>query len=586
MRIWGTKAVNKTEEDNKKKKFSNPFKKDSNFRKFLKKRKKLVIIAVVIIAVILFVLSKFVFPKNDTEGAVATDVQVEKRTIVNTITGSSTLVPNDSYNITSLVTGDVIYAPFEEGDIVEEDDVLYRIDDSDLSNSLSSSNISLQRSVNNYNDAVEARNELTLISDYTGNVTKVYVEEGDNVNAGTTIADVVDNSHMLLDVPFNDSDANNIYEGQSAVVTTVDTNTTMNGVVTKVYSNTEVKNGYAIVRNVEIRVENPGALSAESKATAVVGGMYCNDAGTFKLATEETIKATASGKIATLHITEGGKVTKGMKVISYDMEDANESVNNASLSLQEAQLSSERIREQQEDYEIKAPISGTIIAKYVKSGDKIDNGTNATGTLAIIYDMTCLKFELSIDETEIGKVFVGQPVNITADAVSGTFTGVVDNVSINGTSSNGVTTYPVTVVMTEYGDLLPGMNVDAEIVITQATDVLSVPVSAIRRGNMVYVKGDKTEKEDNAPDGYKTVTVETGITDSMYIEIKSGLTIDDIVLDESVVAENGGMMMMGMPGAGGMQGMGGMSGGMGGGMPGGGNMGGNRSGGMGGGGMR
>ena len=200
--------------------------------------------------------------------------------------------------------------------------------------------------------------------------------------------------------------------------------------------------------------------------------------------------------------------------------------------------------------------------------------------------MTCLKFELSIDETDIGKVFVGQPVNITADAVGGTFTGVVDNVSINGTSSNGVTTYPVTVVMTEYGDLLPGMNVDAEIVITQAVDVLSVPVSAIRRGNMVYVKGDKTEKEDNAPDGYKTVTVETGITDSMYIEIKKGLNLDDIVLDESVVAENGGMMMMEM--SGGMQGMGGgmPGGGMGGGMPGGGNMGGNRGGGMPGGGMR
>ena len=119
------------------------------------------------------------------------------------------------------------------------------------------------------------------------------------------------------------------------------------------------------------------------------------------------------------------------------------------------------------------------------------------------------------------------------------------------------------------------MNIDAEIEVSSAKDVLAVPIAAVMRGDIVYVAGEKTEPDDRAPEGYKTVKVETGVSDSEFIEIISGLFEGDVVRMEIVAPQNNEMQMMpGMPGGigGGMPGGmgGGMPGGMGGGMPGGG----------------
>ncbi len=86
-----------------------------------------------------------------------------------------------------------------------------------------------------------------------------------------------------------------------------------------------------------------------------------------------------------------------------------------------------------------------MIEKDYKVGDTIDSSSSGK-TLAIIYDLSSLVFEMSIDELDVGSVKVGQGVSVTADALEGQeFTGAVETVSINGTTSNGVTTYPVTV---------------------------------------------------------------------------------------------------------------------------------------------
>ena len=159
----------------------------------------------------------------------------------------------------------------------------------------------------------------------------------------------------------------------------------------------------------------------------------------------------------------------------------------------------------------------------------------------------------------------------------------VTKIGINGTASNGVTTYPVEVSITDSGELLPGMNVDCTIEVDAVENVIAVPVGAIQRGNTVYVKGEKTEDNDKAPEGYYTVKVETGITDSAFIEIKKGIDEGDEIITgikASGVEAEGEQMQMQMPQMGGTM----PGGGMGGGMPG--NMGGGNNGGQMGGGPR
>ena len=176
-----------------------------------------------------------------------------------------------------------------------------------------------------------------------------------------------------------------------------------------------------------------------------------------------------------------------------------------------------------------------------------------------------LQMTLNIDELDIDNVEVGQTVNITSDAKEGqTFTGVVTKVSVVGTTSGGTTTYPVTVRIDDTEGLRPGMNVDAEIVLTSADDVLAIPGTAVNRGNTVLITSDSPSAanalEQEAPEGYVYVQVETGVSDDSYIEVTSGLQEGDTVAYlRTASSGSGNMMMGGMPSD--------MGGGMGGGMP-------------------
>lgn len=187
------------------------------------------------------------------------------------------------------------------------------------------------------------------------------------------------------------------------------------------------------------------------------------------------------------------------------MRSYKDALDKAEESVESAQNKLDSSQDNYDNYTITAPISGQVIAKNFKVGDNITKNSSSTTVLATIYDLSSLTFEMSIDELDIQKVKVGQKVVITADAMEGqTFSGTVTNVSLESTYSNGVSTYPVTVTMDEMGDLIPGMNVDGIITLEEASDVLTVPVDALMRGNQVYVKDETvTEQQGPVPAGFR-----------------------------------------------------------------------------------
>lgn len=500
-------------------------------------------------------------PQNTTA---ITESQVKRMTIVETITGSSVVEANAEYSVTPLVSGEILSANFEEGDIVEKDQILYEIDSSDTANSIKSSDLSIQRAENTSNEAYEAIEDLTVKSTISGTVSDVYVSVGDEINSGAKIAEVVNNATMKVRVPFNATDAQNIHTGESASVTLVKTGTVLLGRVISVSTGSETTIGSMRVSYVTIEVSNPGAVSAGDKVTAMVGEYACNDVGAFEAVQTKTITAKVSGTISRVGVVKGDNVKNGTTLATITSESVETQVRNAGLSLQEAYLQRDKLYDQLDNYTIKAPISGTVVRKNKKVGDTIENGASASEPLVVIYDMSSLCFELDVDELDIKKMSVGQEVTITADAVEGRkYKGVVENVSINGTiGTNGITTYPIKVRIEDFDDnLLPGMNIEAEIIISQSENALVVPVNAVNRGNTVYLKGNKESEDDRAPEGYKTVQVETGITNDVFVEILSGLSEGDTVyVTPSAGNENPMMMMHGMMMGGGMP-SGGMQGG-------------------------
>ena len=600
-------------------------------------KKKLIIIGVIIAAVIIALILCIVrlggHKKGSNEYQTA---QTELRSITRSVSASSIIEANDTYNVTALVTGEILTDTFNEGDTVKKDDVLYTIESSDVENKLTQAENALEKARQDFTDAVKKRsdtiaanninkansndsvtkamnsvktaetnyNNLTIKSDYTGVVKEVLVKNGDSVGDGTKLAKVEDTRKLKIQLPFNEADIGAITVGSTAELTLTSSGDKLWGSVTQVSSASVTTSAHAIVRYVTVTVDNPGALTDSEMAAAVINGVACSDLGTFEYVDSGYITSKVSGKIGEIYLSENdyvrtgqtvGYVTSDNVVTSYnnakieldsayrslekavmdsDTYSLDSNVNSARMSVENAEISLEDAQKNLDDYTIKAPIDGTIITKNKKAGEKLEQGTANTEPMAIIYDMSVLKVSLTIDESDIHNIEMGQSVSITADAVEGRFTGEVTKVGIDGTSSNGVTTYPVEISITEYGDLLPGMNVDCEIQIEAVEDVIAVPVSAIQRGNTVYVKGRKTDDNDKAPDGFYSQKVETGVSDSVYIEIKDGLKEGDEIVTSITPSgiEAQGEQIQEMPGMGGMMGggmpSGGMpSGGMGGGRP-------------------
>ena len=539
--------------------------------------KKSIIIACMVLVVALFAISGAAkVLKGGNDNVEIQTAQAQRRTIHRVVEGSSVVEANDSYNVTALVTGEILSDTFSEGDIVTKDTVLYTIDASDAQNRLTQAENSLKKAQNNIKTAQTNYQNLTVKSDCTGTISEMLVSVGDSVGDGTKIAKVENTSQLKIQIPFNEADAGDISVGASAKLSLAASNDTLYGTVTGIATSTAATASHSIVRYVTIVVDNPGALTAGEIASAVFGIVACSVLGKFEYLQSGYITAKTNGKLTRLYVDENDYVSNGQIIASITSDSVKSNYDNSVLEVENAQISLSEAQENVADYVIKAPIDGTIITKNKKAGEKLEQGNTSSEPMAVIYDMSQLKAQLSIDESDIHDLFVGQKVVVTSDAVDGNFEGVVTKVGIDGTSSNGVTTYPVEISITEYGDLLPGMNIDCTIAIEAAENVIAVPVSAIQRGNIVYVKGDKENESDRAPEGYKSVEVETGVTDGKFIEIKSGISEGEEVYTSPQTSGNEAMGTFGNT-------MGGMPN-MGGGMP---NMGGGMAGGnMSGGGMR
>ncbi len=599
--------------------------------------KKWIILLVLVIAA---AIAGFLFLKKKKSESGSSEVktaEVSTQTIVSSLSASGTISPKDSYNITSMAEGDVIAADFEEGDQVTEGQVMYQIDSTSVDSKVSLANSSLERSQKKYDSAAEDYSKMaaklsgnTYKSTATGYIKSLKVKAGQKLSGNTEIAELYNDSVMEAAIPFLSEDAQQIAVGSTATLTLSDTLEQLQGTVVAVATMDQTLTGGQIVRDVTVQVNNPGGLTTSHTATAEINGLVsCGDAS-FTPAKDVSINASDLSGEATIEkvlVHEGDYVTEGTALFTLNASDVKDildtyqdKVDSADSDLENAKNNVDTTNDSLDNYTITAPISGTVVTKNTKVGDKVQNGNSAT-TLAVIYDLSAVTFQMNIDELDISNVKVGQTVNVTADAFSDqTFTGEVTNVSMEGTTSNGVTYYPVTVTLTEYGDLLPGMNVDGVIVLDSAEDAIAIPVDALQRGDVVYVKDSagskKTEEttaetadaaaqgeapadgsvpagnqdaKDNAadaekvadsrvPEGFHAVKVTTGLSNSSYVQITSGnLSVGDTVyVSQSTVSSDSSDMMMG--GMGGPGGEGGGPGG-GGGAPGGGGPGGGGGGG-------
>ena len=506
---------------------------------FIRTHKKRCIAAVVAVAVLAVV----VIPRRSRSASADMAYVQEalgRRDIVNVYDGSGTINAADSYTVKSLVTGTVLTADFELGDTIQKGDVLYVIDSSDVEGDLESAQLSVSQAQRSYDDAADARNVRTKIS---GEVSSFAVAAGDAVQAGQTVATVRDTSVMLLAVDFPAAEAQSFAVGQAAQVMPDTTFEVLNGTIRSVSGADPSGDASLMTCTVTIAVPNTGSLTTAQAAVAQVNGVSSLNSAHFAYQREETVVAAASGTVSELCVREGSTVRQDDVLLRITGKDLDKQAQNAADNLRSAELRMSSAERNISHYTIDAPISGTIVDKKVKAGDKLSANDAAMQNLCTIYDMSYLELKLNVDELKIRSLKVGQEVEITADAVPGeTYKGTISSILVAGTTANGSTSYPVTVRIDEMGDLLPGMNASAKITTASVKNVLALPNAALVRGSYVLVTKDSpsaanAETSMTAPDGYVYVKVTTGISDDDYIEVKSGLQEGDtIAYDNSSVS--------------------------------------------------
>lgn len=537
-----------------------------------KKRKwpRRVIIAVVIVAVLFFALRSCGKSAVKSMSGLYLPAVAQRQDMSVIVPGTGTIKPNDAYRATSLLRGELLTAPFEEGDLVKKDQVLFTLDPTDAENNIKNAESAVSRAQIGLEQAqlsldsllktqADNQKDMRIKANAAGTVTKLYIDPGDTVAAGTPIAEILDRDTMELTVPFHAVHAAQLTVGQSAQVSVTGSASVLTGTISEIGVADQVLPGNAVVRQVVIQVPNPGALDRGSTAAAQVGDTASAGLGSFDYAAAKQVMALMSGKVETLSVKEGDKVYNGQALGSFELPDLQSQIDNARLAVRNAELSlsdaQEGLRVAQdllEDYTITSPIDGTVIEKNYKAGDNIDPSAAAQGQsayMAVIYDMSQLTFDMNVSELDVSQLKVGQSVTFTSDALEGkTFTGHVDKININGTTLNGSTNYPVTIVVDDGEGLYPGMNVSAEILVEEIGEVLSIPVEAVQRGNTVLVAppealNDKGELTD--PTKLESRPVELGRGDSENIEVLSGLAEGETLFIPNMASSAMSMMMGG-----------------------------------------
>ncbi|MBB1538193.1 MAG: efflux RND transporter periplasmic adaptor subunit [Prevotella sp.] len=189
---------------------------------------------------------------------------------------------------------------------------------------------------------------------------------------------------------------------------------------------------------------------------------------------------------------------------------------------------------------IRSTISGLVLDVPVKVGNTVilSNTFNDGTTIATVANMNDLIFRGNVDETDVGQLVTGMPMKITIGALQNeTLEASLEYISPKAVENNGANQFEIKAAVHVDGGhkIRSGYSANAEIVLAQANQVLTVPESAIVfEGNNTFVYVVKTSGKEKT---YEKRKVTTGLSDGIRIQIKSGLTKNEYVRGPQIVAE-------------------------------------------------
>ncbi len=268
---------------------------------------------------------------------------------------------------------------------------------------------------------------------------------------------------------------------------------------------------------------------------------------------EVTIIPKASSEVTGVYVKMGDKITKGTVLFELDQTQVATSYNQAKIGLSDAKLNYERIQELYQEgavslqqyeqartqytvaqetytsasdglsnYVITSPIDGYVTSINVQVG----SFASPNGAAATIANIDQLEIDASLSENMINKVHVGDKVDVLVSSVSDQpFSGTVS--ALSPAPATGSLTYPMKVTLDNESALIkPGMFAEVTITSEKTDNVIALP------SNCVLIKSGQTVVAEIENDKIIFKNVEIGVDNGQLAEIKSGVSVGDIVVVE------------------------------------------------------
>lgn len=262
------------------------------------------------------------------------------------------------------------------------------------------------------------------------------------------------------------------------------------------------------------------------------------------------LRFKTSGKLAYISVKSGDRVTVGQVIAGLDTQDLSILLQQAQNTFRDKQAIAEKAEDDVKDHSddesfaqkvtrttaqaardsaydsvkaaqrafqdavIVSPINGVITQAI-----EVPNQTvNAADLIAQVVDDSEVYFDSEIDESDIAAVSLGQETEVSLNTYPDkTFKGKVAQIMPNTKTTTGNATVIIVKILMDKADIknIPGLNGQATITVSRASNVLSIPIESIQNDNTVSISG---------PKGLERVPVTLGIKSDIDVEVKSGLS--------------------------------------------------------------
>jgi HlyD family secretion protein len=340
--------------------------------------------------------------------------------------------------------------------------------------------------------------------------------------------------------------------GKVQPITKVEAKSKASGIVTKLYVdiNQHVKQGQVLAQLDQIEIiaqvnaQKAQLAAAESNARAAEAAIKYDKVNaeapdlpmyehTYKrnleMSKDGVVSQQALDDAQQKYLAAANTRDKAVAQITVDTSKLHQ----AQAQVQQAQASLNQLEEQLSYTTITSPMDGVILSRDVELGDAVSSilvmGSTAT-LIMTIGDTTQVYVQGKVDESDIGKVYMGQPARIKVESFKDkTFVGKVTKIAPLGVEKDNVTTFEVRVsIDNPGGELKANMTANAEILLEEHKGVLTVPEQAViydkDRNASVEVPDPKEKK------GRRKVTIKAGISNGTRTEILSGLNAGETVI--------------------------------------------------------